>query len=555
MNAADARAMSLAMPKSSASPMAKKPALSKVEAQALLEKRRATDPLEHYKPGPTIAACFASDALYRMLAANNQVGKTTGMQVEACRMLRGKHPFKPWFGPLRILIVVPSRAQAAVVWGQRLLEKCELKGEIGKYPFIPKREIKKCYNAYSPVGPYPGSIHLKNGSSAYIILSGDKNSWKRIEGMTFDYIFRDEADGNENLGDELQLRIVKAQDNPEKPWAGGILWGFTSTKINDEAEVFAQRCKDGVKTAVGRHEYFFIEASENPAVSMEARGALAEVMSAEAYAIRGVGRGTAADNERIYMRYWDENRHVRKSRYVIQPTDNLWIVYDPGWRHPCGIGCFAINQKNPMKLILCRFYCYKYGTRQDHMASMAEWLAGRTAVGLVCDPAILKTESNGRSFFSLMDEEKQSHGINLYRDMTCGRNRNEDGIPLVIDYLEKNLLEVDGQGDGCQDYIGQMLAYRYEKDKDGTLTSVIHKKKDEAPDCTKYLCSKRPMWADYGDHRPAIDQAAVPQIDGVALSPDEALHRSRLLMSQAMIADLEDSSATPLGVSFSFSGD
>jgi hypothetical protein len=535
----------------------KKPApaaMTKEEAQKIVDQRKATDPLEHYKPGPTIAACFASDALYRMLAANNQVGKTTAEQVEAVRMLRGKHPYKPWFGPVRILIVVPSRAQAAVVWGQRLLDKCELQGEIGKYPFIPKREIKKIYSAYSPLGPYPGSIHLKNGSTAYIILSGDKNSWKRIEGMMFDYIFRDEADGNENLGEELELRVLKARGDPARSWAGGIFWGFTSTKINDEAEAFAQRCKDGIVTPVGRHEYFFIEAHENPAVSMEAREALKSVMSEEAYAIRGVGRGTAADNERIYARYWNEEKHVRKEAYKIQPTDNLLLVYDPGWRHPCGIGCWAINQKRPTTLILSRFYCYKWGTRQDHMASMAEWLAGRMATSLICDPAILKTESNGRSYFSLMEEELAGNRVLLYQDMSCGRNRNEDGIPLVIDYLEKGLIEVDPFGQGCQDWIGQMLAYRYEKDKDGTLTSVIHKKKDEAPDITKYLCSKRPVWANYGDHRPVVEQTAAPIAEGEQLSPDELIHRQRLLMSQRMVEDLDENQATPLGVSFSFFG-
>lgn len=528
--------------------------LTKEQAQKLLEKWKLEDPCEQYKPGPTIAACFASTALYRMLAANNQVGKTTAEQVEMVRMLRGKHPFKPWFGPLRILCAVPSRAQAAVVWGQRLLEKCEMKGEVGKFPFIPKREIKKVYNAYSPLGPYPGSIHLKNGSSVYFILSGDKNSWKRVEGMMFDYIFRDEADGNENLGEELQLRIVKAQDNPEKPWAGGIFWGFTSTKINDEAEEFTERCKQGIVTPVGKHEYFFIEAHETPAVSMKAREALQSVMSKESYSIRGVGRGTAADNERIYARYWDEKRHVRLTPYQIGVTDNLWITYDPGWRHPCGITCWAISHDKPDLLRLCRFYCYKYGTRADHMRSMAEWLQGRIATGIVCDPAILKTESNGRSYFSLMVDELPEHKIQLQRDLTTGRNRNEDGIPLVIKYLEENKIEVDPFGEGCQDFIGQMLAYRYEKDKDGALTAVIHKKKDEAPDCVKYQVSKLPRWSDYGDHRPVIDQVSSPVGDGVALSPDEQLHRARLLMSANMIDEMDVNLATPLGVSLSIFG-
>lgn len=531
----------------------KKEPLTKAQAQALLEKWKAEDPCEQYKPGVTIAACFASDALYRMLAANNQVGKTTGIQVEATRMLRGKHPFKPWFGPIRILIVVPSRAQAAVVWGQRLLEKSELLGEVGKFPFLPKREIKKVYHAYSPLGPYPGSIHLKNGSSAYIVLSGDRNSWKRIEGMMFDYIFRDEADGNENLGDELQLRLLKAQDNPSRPWAGGILWGFTATKINDEAEIYAQRCKDAIVTAVGRHEYFFIEANENPAVSMKGREALKSVMTEEAYSIRGVGRGTAADNERIYARYWDDKRHVRSSPYEIGATDNLWITYDPGWKHPCGIACWAISHDKPRLLRLCRFYCYKWGSRADHMNSMAEWLQGRTGTGIVCDPAILKTESNGRSYFSLMNEEYPSHGIALHRDLTTGRNRNEDGIPLVIKYLEENLIEVDPFGQGCQDFIGQMLTYRYEKDKEGNLTAVIHKKKDEAPDCTKYQVSKLPFWADYGDHRPVIDQAMAVAPDAV-LSVDEQVHRQRLALSASMIDGLDDDQAVPLGISMSLFG-
>ncbi len=525
--------------------------MTQLAAQSMLAKWKREDPCEQYKPGPTIKACFASNALYRMLAANNQVGKTTGIQVEAVRMMRGKHPYKPWFGPVRILIVVPSRAQAALVWGQRLLEKCEMLGDIGKHPFIPKREIKKVYRAYSPLGPYPGAIHLKNGSQAYMVLSGDKNSWKRIEGMTFHYVIRDEADGNENLGEELQLRLIKNQDNPECPWAGGILWGFTATKINDEAELFTERCKAGLKTAVGFHEYFFIEPNENPAVSMKGREALKDVLSEEAYKIRGIGRSSAADNERIYARFWDAKRHERKTPYIIQPSDNLWICYDPGWRHPCGILCGAISKDEPRKIRVCRWYCYKWGTRSQHMSDMAEWLGGRTVTCIVCDPAILKTESNGRSYFSLMNEELPTHGINMHRDLTTGRNRNEDGIPLVTQYLEENMLEVDPFGQGCEDFIGQMIAYRYEKDKDGTLTSVIHKKKDEAPDCAKYLTSKIPTWSDYGDHRSVIDQVSAPLADGVTLSPDEMLHRQRLAMSEAMVADLDDNQATPLGVGLS----
>lgn len=512
----------------------------------ILAERAKTDPCRQYKPGPTFLRYHQSDALYIAISTNNQTGKTTAIQAECAWVARQIHPYHNFKFPTRQLVVVPSRAQACLVWGQRLLKASELKGDAGKHPWIPKREIKKVNNAYSPMGPFPGSIELKNGSTIYFALSGDVNSWKRLEGAKFDRVYRDEADGSDNLADELQPRLLTAQTqriNGEKPGCGGIHWAATSTKPNDEWQSFREKCEAGFETPIGRYQLFCPDPHENPAVSREAREAMASTMSKEAYNIRGVGDGTAEDSLTIYARYWSNDRHVRKTPYEIGLHDNIWVAYDPGWRHPVGIGFFVLNREEPFKLRLVRYENYTGGSLREHVRTMVEFLDGRALTGLISDPSINRNLPTGIKHLTLLENELEAQGVRMHNPVMLGRNRLEDGIPQVVKVLEQGMLEVDPFGLGVEQYIREMLAYRWNEKAVG---HVIHKKAkggDEAPDITKYIVSRWVAWKDYGPNPcrgvqplPGLPPGPEQEADPFAgLSPDERIHRMRLLESARLV--------------------
>ena len=279
-------------------------------ARALLDKRKSRDPLEHYVPIPTFQECSKEKARFICIQAPNQVGKSIYLAFIAASLLRGRHPHLPYFGASKGLLVIPSRAQAAEIYGVRLLKKSELAGPMQDYPFLPKHDIDRIDWAVSPVGRYPGKITMRDGSTMMVVLSGDPNSWKRLEGMTFDWVIRDEVAGSENMGNELVPRLVASHSRTlsgQQPWGGRMWWAATETKFNEEWNDFKTRCKSSVED----HAIYNPKPEEARAyVSMEARQAMSTTMSASAYKIRGTGEMDAGDLVQIYGKQWDDKRHM-----------------------------------------------------------------------------------------------------------------------------------------------------------------------------------------------------------------------------------------------------
>lgn len=512
------------------------PRPTKEQAKAMRD--RWLSPLTTYfqkLAGPSHLAYLKSTTLYRCIDSANRSGKSTAMQADCASKLIGKHPFAPNFPNRRILVLITRSDQAASVWGDRLLKKCGLPGEVGKLPWIDRHYIKKVtYQRSQKHGKYPGKIELVNGSEYYMALAGDPDSWLALEGMPFDDIYRDEASGNENLSDELEARLWDAQsasERGEKPGAGGVHWGATATKDNAEHDAFRKRCQSGLSD----HGYFYFPTAENTSVSESVREKAKERMSAEAHAVRAMGVGSTVDRVKVIAPYWVPAIHERKDPYRIRPDDNLWITFDPGWKDKCGILCSVISRDRPRHIRVVRWYSYKFGGYNHAVQDMKAWLDGRTATRIVCDAQIhASMQHNGRTYYTEFCELLKTHNVKVHADPLWEKPRIEDSLATLQDCLQnhgddydpyRNSLEVDVTGEGCEPFIGELLNSRWQVDRDGNVLKTMVQRALEAFDCARYLCHFAPQWMDYGEEygltQPVADNPSEP------IDPDVALFQAR----------------------------
>lgn len=477
--------------------------LTPEQALAIRQKRDAEDPCLHYVAPVTLQRASECKARYIAVHAPNQVGKTSWAQHLCASVLRGKHKNWTWFGPCKILLVIPKRAQAAEVWGNRLLKASELFGPLGKFPWIPKREIAKVYNSYSPAGPYPGKILMKNGSELVTILSGDPNSWKALEGMTFDMVIRDEVAGNENLGDEIQPRLLASRTRALaglQPWGGIMVWPATETKHNEEWLAYKQRCIDGIAD----HAYFKPQPEEAEAyISMKARQEMAGSMSAKSYRIRGTGTLDAGDLVRIYVQQWDDKRHVLKQDYVIRPRDNIMIGYDPGLEHPTGIIIFAVTEEDPNQLKAVKCFLHSNETVDYDVECIHSFLLGRRIAGLVYDTAAKNNHKHAPSVLHTLIAAMDKKGYQPLAGYIQSDKRVEIGIDTVRHYLDpepfnkaaKPLLVLNpSQESGCQMLRSELMGY-CKTEPTATSKGKIVKKNDDLADPARYVCRAFPYWS------------------------------------------------------------
>ena len=500
-------------------------------AAKILANRRATDPCYQYRPIPAFQRVVESLEPNQCLECANQMGKSSLLQWTAACLARGIHPTRPTYGPTRGLVIIPKRSHA-VDWTSRLTVRSALAGKLahlGEFPYIPAWEIEHITPAHgSNMGKYAAKVLLKNGSEIFFALSGDDRSWKTIEGWTFDWIIRDEFAGNENMGVTIGRGLLAVRSNPTKPLGGLYLWATTSTDPNEEWEGF----RDTAKAGTQGYAYFTAAWQESDDyVSQVEREKWAAGLSEEQRAVRAFGGASAATSLFIYRRHLDEyeERLRRHLAYEPLPTDNLVVCYDPGWKDPCGILCGYITEKHPDTVILTTFLHYRHGTRLDHVQSIREWADGRLITWLICDPSIQKTEATGVSYFVTFVEDLEAAKVKIQGAPIKGRNRNEDGIPLVEDYLlEKNpgqTVVFDLAGEGIPAAIHQLRQYRWRQDDKGNilkLTYASRLQRDEACDLLKYMCSRRPRWIDNGPQHRQGDPLPVPVVDQAKLAYEAA---------------------------------
>lgn len=437
-------------------------------------------------------------------AIQHNCGKSSYLTFIAASLLRGRHPHLAYFGASKGLLVIPSRAQAAEIYGTRLLKKSELAGPMRDYPFLPKHDVARIDWAVSPVGRYPGKITMRDGSTLMVVLSGDPNSWKRLEGMTFDWVIRDEVAGSENMGNELVPRLVASHSRTlsgQQPWGGRMWWAATETKFNEEWNDFKTRCKSSVED----HAVYNPQPEEaHGYVSMQAREAMKNSMSKEAYAIRGVGNLDAGDLVQIYGKQWDDKRHMLPADYVIKPSDNINIGYDPGIDHPTGIVIGVNTMDNPTQVKIVKCFLHARESLDFDIECLHSFLLGRKVATFVYDVAAATRHKHAKSLIHELMDKMDARGYRPMGGYLRSDKRHAVGISTVREYLdpkpfdktaEPRLMLNKSAESGCQMLRSQIIGYHGKESTNFTGAGGVVKKDDDLVDSFRYLLRSNPTWS------------------------------------------------------------
>lgn len=434
---------------------------------------------------------------------HHNCGKTAWMQYIAASILRGRNPNWGFFEHCKILLIIPSRAQACSIWGNRLLKRSELFGPMYNFPWIPDREIDKVVNAHSNEGAYPGKILMKNSCELTTILSGDPNSWKRLEGNTYDLVIRDEVAGSENMNDELQPRLLASRTRALEglqPWGGVIIWGGTETKHNTEWLEFKQRCLDNVTD----HLYFKPQPEEAAAyISMKAREEMKTTMSAESYRIRGSGTLDAGDLVRIFVKQWDDKRHMLKTDYIVKDDDNIHVSWDPGVDHPTGIVISAISRDAPNQLKVVKVFEHSNEDVDYDVECIHSFLLGRKMAAFAYDWAASARHKHAQSLLHVLIAKLEARGYVPLSGFIQADKRVEPGIDTLRHYLDPKpfdqtatpmLVLNPSTESGGPLLRGEFIGY-CKTEETATSKGKIVKKDDDSLDCVRYQVRTFPYWS------------------------------------------------------------
>jgi hypothetical protein len=484
--------------------------LTPTMARAILDARAKKDPLRHYVPGPTQTRCELSRARYRWIGGPNRAGKSGHAAAELAKAARRMHPTRTVTSKNGLyLILAPSREQLSDPWGKKLLKESELKGACFGFPMIPRHEIEKVYYVHGAGAPTPKEIVLKSGHRIMFLVSGDPNVWQRVQGkgMVLGIVI-DEAAGNEQLISECALRLLDANSDPEirrESGGGWILWGATETSVNLALSEYIGKCEN---PEYPDFEGFRINPGENPAISQDERDKLRPILGEDQSRIRLDGTGSAMGSLLIFGPHWDSSRHVRTTDYEIREDDNIWIGYDPGTNYT-GILLAAISKDNPRKVRVVKCWQPRRMTLDYDVGLIRDYLMGRALECFVYDPAARKVEKTGLSVIGQLSEKLRMARVRMHRGLAMGRNRHEDGIPVVRYYMkpgdrDEPYLEVNpSQASGCGLLINQVMQYRNEESPTTLLgTEHVHKENDHLVDALRYLLCERPGWVNRGPNPP-----------------------------------------------------
>lgn len=496
--------------------------LSREDALAALDKRLRLDPAWRFYR--TFASqkqreVIESTALYLHIDKPNQVGGTATMLVDAALYIKGIHPTKPRpKEPLQVLFIVPKKAQMGTIFGRRLfkessivttseayrsvLEKEPDLATLGKIPLLCPESVAHLEKTGSSMGRVVSKATVPGpygNDELFFYISGDDKAWETVMGNNYHAIYRDESVAKgQNLMPELRMRVAIHHDRHgiDRPGCGYIRWGCTTLKFSEELRDFTNLCK---AKAEG-HDQIRLSAADNPAISDKTRKALAVGMSDVETKKRIWGTSTAMDEDLILR--VDRSKVLLPQPYQVQPEDNLWLAYDPGWRDPCAIAMFAVPQ-GTRHAILLAYRSWAYGTTHEHVACMADMLSGRLAVSIVCDPAIKRTDgATGSSNYDVFCQAVQTAGIRLNSAPCLGRNGYEDTVPLLQTYLshqEGRAMYFDRDGDGTDDALCQFEAFRYKEGATRKLLEAnVYQKNVQAVDAARYFVSRFPLWVDIG---------------------------------------------------------
>jgi hypothetical protein len=348
---------------------------------------------------------------------------------------------------------------------------------------IPSWEIEHLRRPMVAGMKVPKEVIMKNGNSAFFSWTGVEGQDKRIAGIKLDAAYIDEEAGNSRLFAEIATRLTDSLSQGDG--LGYYVWAYTNTNWNDAYEEFKQRQANG---APG-HRTFLLMPGENPAISAAARRMVAGTMNADEAAIRMEGGTDAGSLVQIYGKQWQDERHVMKTAYEIQPEDNLWVGYDPGVEHPMGMLVGSINKQEPMALNFTQAWMYKGETIEKDVDNLVEYLRGRRITGFVYDTNLKnKDRGGGPSVLTRMKELMASRGIVPLAGFFQSKKNHAPGIALVRHYLDPSdrrdcppLMRLSKPTDtnGMGILRAQIIAYRGKEATKFTGPGGVVKKNDE----------------------------------------------------------------------------
>ena len=508
--------------------------MKKIDILRSMSMRQA-DPVGTFSPNRAQEACFKSLATFRAINGTNQGGKTTQQVVEVVHSLRGTHPYRHNYSRQRGGIIVNSRNQAALVFGRYFLEESLLPGPGIRNPFFRPDEVEVSWD--KTVKPHcPKIIHHKEtGSEVHFILSGAGNVEKRQRGTQYDWFCVDEDAADQELYDELLLRLSVAISDPDRPNGGWILWGVTEVSVNLAMEAYMDRCRDPSNTT---HQMFTLLPEDSRAVSQEARDILNTSLSDKGRRIRNQGTASAKDFVTIYPSLRQRDRYIVP--HAVDPDENYWISYDPGVDHPTGLLIAGQSKKDIKRLHALRFICQSRMTIAYEIDLIREWLNGRKLRGMIIDPCGgNRTEKGmGKSVRQqIMERMWEPHWWQDGKPFFPHVNpKHAAGIMAVREYLDPLdksdplfLVDTPTADNGLDVFYQQMCNYRGRESVHFTGPDGVIKKADEAPDCARYLIQASPTWENLG-----LNVEGQVRVPAAATVEEETVDQRRRRLSDAI---------------------
>ena len=489
------------------------------DAEAI--RKQAIDAVRRYDPclwymyyGCASAAREAWSSKQRFVGVEGmqRSGKTSTGIASICAYARGIHPAKPWFGPVRCLISIATRAQSATEWGPRLVgtyngiygegSGCRLYNRddpsMRERPFIPPEEIKSVTAVPCPAGRSVSHITLTNGSEMWIILGDDPNSWKAAESTSFDAILIDEAIGDATMAGTLYTRLgdaIQLDLDGVRPGAGWMMRTFTEFVANMEISQFRRKCENPAEKDFALYR---LKVDDNPACRTSARKVLAHTMSKKEAQKRVFGTRNASEDTRIYGAQYSSARHLLAEPYEWGNADNVFLCIDPGWTNPLGVTVAAMGPENPERLIFTAYFSSTVTLLKEVLPLVREYLGGRSVAYVAYDPAANQTQKNTGhplidDYITWFDE----CNIEVTGDFLAGHNRHDPTIQQVQDWLDPTPWDktspprvvFDPYGPGMELAIEELENYHRDP-----KTGQVYKKDDTFPDCLRYTITIDPVY-------------------------------------------------------------
>ena len=164
-----------------------------------------------------------SKSIYACVNGPNRSGKTFAICSDACLVIEGMHDHRSNYKGGDYLVLLPSRRQAAEIWGRYMLSDCKLDDWSGKRGFWEEGvDVKVEWDASAQPKCPKVITHLRTGKRLHFALSNSPTCLVQIKGLDLHGVWIDESAGTIPLIEEVRQRVKEYTLNDKYPDAGFI---------------------------------------------------------------------------------------------------------------------------------------------------------------------------------------------------------------------------------------------------------------------------------------------------------------------------------------------